>query len=55
MAIGTLKAGWRVFEHGRLTLDLNAARKKRRPEEGVAPKLEIELKNVEKANLVPEI
>ena len=43
------------FEHGRLTLDLNAARKKRRPEEGVAPKLEIELKNVEKANLVPEI
>jgi len=43
------------FEHGRLTLDLNAARKKRRPEEGVAPKLEIDLKNVEKANLVPEI
>jgi ribosome maturation factor RimP len=43
------------FEDGRLTLDLNAARKKRRPEEGAAPKLEIELKNVEKANLVPEI
>jgi len=43
------------FEQGRLTLDLNAARKKRRPEEGVAPKLEIDLKNVEKANLVPEI
>jgi ribosome maturation factor RimP len=43
------------FEHGRLTLDLNAARKKRRPEEGVAPKLEIDFKNVEKANLVPEI
>jgi ribosome maturation factor RimP len=43
------------FANGRLTLDLNAARKKRRPEEGVAPKLEIELKNVEKANLVPEI
>ncbi len=43
------------FEHGRLTLDLNAARKKRKPEEGVAPKLEIDLKNVEKANLVPEI
>jgi len=43
------------FEHGRLTLDLNAARKKRRPEEGVVPKLEIDLKNVEKANLVPEI
>jgi ribosome maturation factor RimP len=43
------------FEHGRLILDLNASRKKRRPEEGVAPKLEIDLKNVEKANLVPEI
>ena len=43
------------FAHGRLTLDLNAARKKRRPEEGVAAKLEIDLKNVEKANLVPEI
>jgi ribosome maturation factor RimP len=43
------------FEHGRLTLDLNAARKKRRPEEGAAPKLEIDMKNVEKANLVPEI
>jgi ribosome maturation factor RimP len=43
------------FAHGRLTLDPNAARKKRRPEEGVAPKLEIDLKNVEKANLVPEI
>jgi ribosome maturation factor RimP len=43
------------FAHGRLTLDLNATRKKRRPEEGVAPKLEIDLKNVEKANLVPEI
>jgi ribosome maturation factor RimP len=43
------------FEQGRLTLDLNAARKKRRPEEGAAPKLEIDLKNVEKANLVPEI
>jgi ribosome maturation factor RimP len=43
------------FAHGRLTLDLNAARKKRRPEDGVAPKLEIDLKYVEKANLVPEI
>src|SRR5216683_5631357 len=41
------------FEGGRLTLEMNAARKKRRPEEGVAPKLEIDLKNVEKANLVP--
>ncbi len=43
------------FQHGRLTLDLGAARKKRRPEESVAEKLEIELTNVEKANLVPEI
>ena len=43
------------FEHGRLTLDLNAARKKRQPEAGVASKLEIDLANVEKASLVPEI
>jgi ribosome maturation factor RimP len=43
------------FEQGRLTLDLSATKKKRRPEENVSPKLEIELKNVEKANLVPEI
>ena len=43
------------FEDGRLTLDLSAAKKKRRQEENVSPKLEIDLKNVEKANLVPEI
>src|SRR5467141_4954625 len=43
------------FQHGRLTLDLGAARKKRRPEENVTEKLEIDLANVEKANLVPEI
>jgi ribosome maturation factor RimP len=43
------------FEQGRLTLDLSATKKKRRPEENVSPKLEIDLKNVEKANLVPEI
>ena len=43
------------FQHGRLTLDLSAARKKRRPGEGAAEKLEIDLANVEKANLVPEI
>src|SRR5271169_6474311 len=43
------------FAQGRLTLDLSAARKKRRPDEGAASKLEIDLKNVEKANLVPEI
>jgi len=43
------------FESGRLTLDLAEARKKFRPKEGTAEKLEIELANVEKANLVPEI
>ena len=44
------------FRDGRLTLDLSAARKKKmRPVEGAAQKLEIELGNIEKANLVPEI
>jgi ribosome maturation factor RimP len=43
------------FQHGRLTLDLGAARKKRRPEKSAAEKLEIDLANVEKATLVPEI
>ena len=43
------------FKQGRLTLDLSAARKKRRPEQAAAEKLEIDLANVEKANLVPEI
>ena len=44
------------FENGRLLLDLGAARKKKmRPKEGEAPKVEIELGNIEKANLVPEI
>jgi ribosome maturation factor RimP len=43
------------FESGRLTLDLSEARKKFRPAEGAAQTLEIELANVEKANLVPEI
>jgi ribosome maturation factor RimP len=43
------------FTAGRLTLDLAEARKKFRPKEGAADKLEIELANVEKANLVPEI
>jgi ribosome maturation factor RimP len=43
------------FENGRLVLDLSAARRKMRPKEGQAPKVEIELANVEKANLVPEI
>jgi len=36
-------------------LDLSEARKKRRPSNDAAQKLEIELANVEKANLVPEI
>jgi ribosome maturation factor RimP len=43
------------FEAGRLTLDLAVARKKTRPQQVAPPKLEIELANVEKANLVPEI
>jgi ribosome maturation factor RimP len=46
------------FENGRLLLDLSAARKSKKkmsPKEGAAPKVEIELGNVEKANLVPEI
>ncbi|MGH9517798.1 MAG: ribosome maturation factor RimP [Terriglobales bacterium] len=43
------------FGAGRLTLDLAEARRKFRPKEGTAEKLEIELANVEKANLVPEI
>ena len=44
------------FHEGRLTLEVSAARKKFRPKDDNAPeKLEIELANVEKANLVPEI
>ena len=43
------------FQHGHLTLDLSAVKKKRRMEPGAAEKLEIALANVEKANLVPEI
>jgi ribosome maturation factor RimP len=43
------------FEAGRLTLDLAEARKKFRPKQDQIEKLEIELANVEKANLVPEI
>src|SRR5258707_9224732 len=43
------------FESGKLTLDLSEARKKFRPAEGAAQTLEIELANVEKANVVPEI
>jgi ribosome maturation factor RimP len=43
------------FENGTLVLDLTAARRKMRPKEGDAPKIEIDFANVEKANLVPEI
>jgi ribosome maturation factor RimP len=44
------------FENEKLLLDLSAARKKKmRPKEGDSSKVEIELTNVEKANLVPEI
>jgi ribosome maturation factor RimP len=43
------------FQNGRLTLDVSAARKKFRPASDGVQKLDIELANVEKANLVPEI
>ena len=43
------------FESGRLTLDLSEARRKQRPQEGAAQKLQVELANVETANLVPEL
>ncbi len=43
------------FENGRLVLDLSVASRKSRKKQGDAPKLEIELANVEKAQLVPEI
>jgi ribosome maturation factor RimP len=42
------------FSEGRLMLDITPPRKKKAPAEAVQ-KLEIELANVEKANLVPEI
>jgi ribosome maturation factor RimP len=43
------------FRDGRLTLDLSEARRKHRPQQDTPQKLEIDLVNVEKANLVPEI
>jgi ribosome maturation factor RimP len=43
------------FHEGRLLLDLSKQRKKSRPGETTPEKLEVELGNVEKANLVPEI
>ena len=42
-----------AFADGKLTIDMSAAKKKPKAEL-VAKKIEVELKNVEKANLVPE-
>jgi ribosome maturation factor RimP len=42
------------FQQGRLTLDLAAVKKKKKAQVDAPDKLEIELANVEKANLVPE-
>jgi ribosome maturation factor RimP len=42
------------FQDGRLTIDLSEVRRKKRPSGDVPDKIEIELANVEKANLVPE-
>jgi ribosome maturation factor RimP len=46
-----------TFQEGRLTLDLNASRKngKKGSQPPAAHRIEIELRNVERANLVPEI
>jgi len=43
------------FHDGRLTLELDGERKKSRTVESHPQQIEIELANVEKANLVPEI
>jgi len=43
------------FHEGRLTLEVSASRKKGHPGDAAPQTLEIELTNVEKANLVPEI
>lgn len=43
------------FHDGRLMLDMTPVRKKAKANDGAPQKLEIELANVEKANLVPEI
>jgi ribosome maturation factor RimP len=44
-----------TFRDGRLTLELDGERKKTRAAESAPQKLEIELANIEKANLVPEL
>jgi len=43
------------FHDGRLMLDVTPVRKKAKVNDGAPQKLEIELGNIEKANLVPEI
>jgi len=43
------------FHDGRLMLDVTPVRKKAKVNDGAPQKLQIELGNVEKANLVPEI
>jgi ribosome maturation factor RimP len=43
------------FHDGRLMLDVTPVRKKAKVNDGAPQKLELELGNVEKANLVPEI
>jgi ribosome maturation factor RimP len=43
------------FHEGRLMLEIGVSRKKARPGDASPQTLEIELANVEKANLVPEI
>ena len=43
------------FRDGCLTLDLSEARGKKRPAAGTPQKIDIQFRNVEKANLVPEI
>src|SRR6476469_6812631 len=43
------------FHDGRLMLDLTPVRKKSKVNDGAPQELELELGNVEKANLVPEI
>ena len=43
------------FREGRLSLDLSTARKKPKSQDQPPQELEIELANVEKANLVPEL
>ncbi len=55
MATATFRVDWKVFSRDALRLDLTAAKNKRRPGEAAAEKVDIDLANVEKANLVPEI